>query len=99
MMEEFNCDELYTFMCGQQDCFRARLTPKPARMKVRRHKVLFPRSAAEEAEFRAWLAEYEAASQNYSVCKFIEQIGSGNATEAVRLHDEITGAHRSQKLA
>lgn len=99
MMQDFNCDALYAFMCEKQDCFRARLTPKPARMKLRRHKVQFPRSDAEEAEFRAWLREYEAVSQNYSVCKFIEQVGSGNATEAVRLHDEITGAHRSQKLA
>jgi hypothetical protein len=99
MMKEFNCDALYTLMCKKQDCFRARLTPKPGRMKLRGFKVKFPHAVDDEMAFQKWLSEYETASRNYAVCKFIEQIGPGSLTEEVRLHDEISGAYRSQALA
>ncbi len=49
--------------------------------------------------FQQWLAGYEAASRNFSVCKFIEQIGPGDIPEAVRFHDETTGIQWAQKLA
>lgn len=99
MLQAFHCDALYSLMCARQDCFRARLTPKPGRLKLAGYKVPFPRSAEEEAGFRAWLAAYEAASRSYSVCKFIEQVGPGSVSETVRLHDEVTGAHGSRQLA
>lgn len=99
MMKDFNCDKLYALLCKKQDCFRARLTPKPGRMKLRGYKVKFPRPRQEEAEFRTWLSGYEAASRNFSVCKLIEQIGYGDITEAVKLHDEISGINWNQTLA
>lgn len=99
MMKEFNCDSLYTLLCNKQGCFRARLTPKPARIKLRAHKVHFPRNHEEDEKLQTWLSTYEAASRNYSVCKFIEQIGSGYVSESVHLHDEITGAYAHQNLA
>jgi hypothetical protein len=99
MMKEFNCDALYTLLCHKQACFRARLTPKPSRMKLRGYKVRFPRDVVAEQEFRQWLAGYEAASRDFSVCKFIEQIGGGDIPEAVRVHDESTGIQWGQKLA
>jgi len=100
MMREFNCDPLYTLLCRKQDCFRARLTPKASRMKLRGHKVKFPRDAQEQQELQAWLSEYEAVSLNFSVCKLVEQIGPAyTLPEAARLHDEISGVGHSQKLA
>lgn len=99
MMKDFHCDELYTLLCKKQDCFRARLTPKPARMKLRKYKVMFPRARQEEMEFRTWLSDYEAESRNFSVCRLIEQIGQSHLTEAVRLHDEISGVQWNQQLA
>ncbi len=99
MMKEFNCDALYMLLCKKQDCFRARLTPKPSRMKVRGYKVRLFRDGEEEKKYKQWLSEYEAASRSFSVCKFIEQVGPGYATDAVKLHDEITGVNWSQKLA
>lgn len=99
MMKEFNCDSLYMLLCRRQACFRARLTPKPGRMKLRGYKVRYPRDANAEAAFRQWLAGYEAASRDYSVCKFLGQIGRGTVPEAVRLHDEITGINLERKLA
>ena len=99
MMVEFNCDSLYALLCGKQDCYRARLTPKPSRIKVRGLKVKFPREGTDN-QLEQWLAEYENASRNFSVCKLVEQIGASQSVpEVVRLHDELTGVGYPQRLA
>jgi hypothetical protein len=99
MMNEFNCDGLYMTLCHKQNCFRARLTPKPYRMKMRRYKVQYPREEV-DAALRQWLADYERESRNFSVCKFIEQAGARHSlNNVVQLHDEITGTNFRQPLA
>jgi hypothetical protein len=99
MMDEFNCDSLYTRLCIKQGCYRARLTPKPYRMNMRAYKVRFPRDG-DDSEFQQWLEDYETGSRRYSVCKFIEQIGTSYPLDdAIRLHDEITGIDYVQPLA
>ena len=99
MMDEFNCDPLYTRLCIKQACYRARLTPKPYRMNMRAYKVKFPRDG-DDHEFQQWLTNYEAESRNFSVCKFIEQIGTSHSPNGViRLHDDITGVNYRQPLA
>jgi hypothetical protein len=99
MMKEFNCDPLYTSICRKQGCFRARLTPKPYRIKMKAYKVSYPRDTA-DSQFETWLQAYERESRNFSVCKLIDQVGSKpDLTEAVRLHDEISGANTNQALA
>jgi hypothetical protein len=99
MMSEFNCDPLYMRLCQKQGCFRARLTPKPQRMRMRRYKVQFPR-AGDDAALQQWLADYERESRDYCVCKFIEQVGARHpVNNVVHLHDEITGANFRQPLA
>ena len=99
IMDEFNCDPLYVRLCIKQGCYRARLTPKPYRMNMRRYKVQFPREG-EDPELQAWLAEYERESRNFNTCKFIEQAGARHyVNDVVQLHDEITGANFRQPLA
>ena len=99
MMDEFNCDPLYTLLCVKQGCYRARLTPKPYRIKMHGYKVKYP-SEGENAEFQRWLSEYENVSRDFSVCKLIELVGpSQSLTEVVRLHDELTGVGYPQRLA
>lgn len=99
LMNEFNVDPLYASICRKQGCFRARLTPKPWRMKMKAYKVRYPREDA-DSQFNEWLRAYEQASRNFRVCKFIEQIGAGSGmSEAVRLHDEMTGANLQLPLA
>jgi hypothetical protein len=99
MMNEFNCDPLYTRLCIKQACYRARLTPKPYRMKMHAYKVKFPGNGNDPA-FQQWLAEYERESRNFNVCRFIEQVGSRySMNEVVQLHDEITEANFRQPLA
>ncbi|MBI5841757.1 MAG: hypothetical protein HZB19_16835 [Chloroflexi bacterium] len=99
MMHEFNCDPLYTSICRKQGCFRARLTPKPYRMKMQAYKVRYPRNG-DDIQFQKWLLAYERESGNFSVCKFTGQVGSSQyVTDAVRLHDKITGATIHRMLA
>lgn len=99
MMHEFNCDGLYTTLCQKQACYRARLTPKPYRMKVRRYKVQFPRQG-DDSEFQQWLAEYEDKSRAFTVCRFVEQIGARHPlNEVVQIHDDLTGINYRQPLA
>lgn len=99
MMDEFNCDPLYTFLCVKQGCYRARLTPKPYRMKMRGYKVKFPREG-DDSEFQQWLSQYEWNSRSFNVCRFIEQIGVNHSlNDVIRLHDEMTGINFRQPLA
>lgn len=99
IMSEFNCDRLYMTLCQKQRCFRARLTPRPHRMKMQRYKVQFPREG-DDPELRQWLADYERESRNFSVCRFVEQVGtSHHVNNVIRLHDEITGVNFRQALA
>lgn len=99
MMDEFNCDRLYTTLCQKQGCFRARLTPKPQRMQMRRMKVTFPRQG-EDPELQQWLVEYENESRNFNVCRFVGQIGASNPlSEVIQLHDDLTGSIYRQPLA
>jgi len=99
MMDEFNCDPLYTVLCIKQGCYRARLTPKPSRMKFRSYKVKYPREG-DDGEFQRWVSEYESMSRDFSVCKLIEQVGTmHSAPDVVRLHDDVTGVGYPQRLA
>jgi len=99
VMDEFNCDPLYTMLCIRQGCYRARLTPKPSRMKVRGYKVKYPREG-DDSDFQRWVSEYETVSRSFSVCKFIEQVGaSHSANDVVRFHDDVTGVGYPQRLA
>jgi hypothetical protein len=99
LMGDFNVDPLYAAICRKQGCFRARLTPKPWRMKMKAYKVRYPRETL-DIQFDAWLQTYEQASKDFSVCKFIGNAGTSHgASEAVRLHDEVTGASLRLPLA
>ena len=99
LMNDFNCDTLYMTLCQKQKCFRARLTPKPHRMKMRRYKVQFPREG-DDSELQEWLADYERESRNFNTCRLIEQIGASHSmNDMIQLLDDITGANFRQPLA
>lgn len=99
MMKEFHCDPLYVSICRKQNCFRARLTPKPYRMNMQAYKVQYPRET-EDPAFQNWLREYEQQSRNFITCKFIEQVGTSHPVmEAVRVHDDICGVTVNRPLA
>lgn len=101
MLRAFNNDPLYSFLCRKQQCFRARLTPKPHRCKFHRPPTKFPRFEPKEiAEFEEWRAKYDDLSKDYASCRFVTEFGSGRLfRDVIDVHDEICGARSSRKLA
>lgn len=100
-------DPVYARMCLRQNCFRARVTPKPWRMGLPR--LHPPYSAAWRPEHaalparRAWVESYDREAQGYAACRYLETLGSGATdadAESVRaLHDLLCQAERELPLA
>lgn len=98
-LQRFNADWMYTTLCRKQACWRARLTPKPYRMKLRAHRVQWPRDTAQQAAFEHWLPGYEAASAGYATCRFVEALGAVANGPIIEFHDRATGADSGRPLA
>jgi hypothetical protein len=96
-------DPLYTQMCLNQQCFRARLTAKPWRIGIAAHlrprPGVWPVDPARLPQRTAWVREYESAAARFAACCYIESLGSGtvatNLAAIVALHDEESGALKS----
>lgn len=101
-------DKLYMRMCRVQHCFRARLTPKPWRVGIRRRiRPPFAAWSAEQA-FRPdrlqWIAEYERRARGHAACSFLRAYGNEARVDAkaevVReMHDRMTQAYQPLPLA
>lgn len=99
IMKDFNVDDLYSMLCEKQNCFRARLSPKPHRIKLPSPKLIFPRTADEEAIFKNWLKNYEDKAERYASCKFIQATGNVARTPAIEYHDRMTKATSNLPIA
>ena len=101
-LEALGSDPLYRALCRRQQCFRARLGPKPWRIGLASPPRLFPRPEGDERRMREWLAEYEAVARDYAACRFVEAIGAGIDAELaplVQAHDELSGVLSGRELA
>ena len=103
-LKELGTDSLYVTLCKTQDCFRARLSPKPWRINAERPPNAFPRETAQQqAAFRKWLGDYEQKSKSYAVCKFLKTVGNNHVHDdldsLVREHDRATKAQMDLPLA
>lgn len=97
---KINADNLYAFMCKKQNCYRARLTPKPHRMKIECIKYRCPIPEGLENTYRDWVANYEHESKNFAVCRLVDVLGSGYSDNfIVNFHDQLCLNDYSQKLA
>jgi hypothetical protein len=93
LLRAFGSDELYVKMCRVQECFRARLTPKPWRIKVPNPPSRFPWVEREkEIAHREWERFYEGVIANYSACSFLGRCGDESMMEDI---SEIVGIHDS----
>ncbi len=102
LMRRFQADSLYASLCASQQCFRARLTPKPYRIHVKGRKFVWPEPDAPEqlADKKAWLAEYAAKSKDYAVCHYLDTLNGPRTDDAVLdFHDAATGAFSGNPLA
>src|SRR5262249_24553763 len=77
IFQSLSCDPMYRHLCQQQECFRARLSPKPWRCGCDHPPHQFPwRDSAAEDATRRWERDYAEKSMSYSVCRLLEAIGS-----------------------
>lgn len=85
-------DPLYVRLCEAQSCFRARLTPKPWRIKLDRPASRFPRHEQSEInDFANWVQNYEIASAAVSAVKLVSVFGSDfehpDVARVLAIHD------------
>jgi hypothetical protein len=93
-------DPLYALLCHNQNCFRARVSPKPWRIgrpSPRKSEIgVWPVKPERMVERQRWISEYEAAAHEFAACRFLAELGSGHSVPATRdvqrLHDEMCGA-------
>jgi len=108
LFDALQTDPLYARMCRVQHCFRARLTPKPWRVSLRRR--IRPPVAAWSPEQAflpgrlEWIAEYQRKAQGHAACRFLRAFGDEHRVDAraevVRaLHDRIARAYEPLPLA
>ncbi|HWA24475.1 MAG TPA: hypothetical protein VG734_02285 [Lacunisphaera sp.] len=100
-------DPLYAKMCFNQQCFRARVSPKPWRMGFAAH--LRPRPGVwpvkpEQMNVRnGWIQEYEAKARAFASCKYLESLGpkrvDPKAAKVLALHDDLSQALSAKPIA
>jgi hypothetical protein len=91
-------------LCQAQECFRARLTPKPWRCNMAPPPWRYPWANADvEIRYRSWEQRYEQASRSYTVCRLVKQLGPQEIHPDVEpilaLHDRLTGIEADRPLA
>ena len=112
VFEALDADYNYMNMCRLQDCFRARVSPKPWRIGLKRedNKIypqgvdgLWPVKEEFMKERKAWIKEYDQLAINFASCKFVKAIGSSVVhakAEAVRkIHDKYCRSDRDLEMA
>ncbi len=67
LLRSFHADRLYVDLCARQNCYRARLTPKPYRIKMKSMRLRYPYEEKDREPIDAWVKEYTARSQGFSI--------------------------------
>jgi len=99
LLRSFNADSLYADLCAKQNCYRARLTPKPYRIKMKSMRLRYPYEEQDRDSIDTWIKEYDTKSQGFSSCRLVQVLGNEIVSPAVRLHDERTKAQSNLPLA
>jgi len=99
LLRSFNADRLYSALCARQNCYRARLTPKPHRIKMKPIRLRYPCEEKDRDQIDSWTKEYDSKSQGFSSCRLVQVLGNEIVSPAVRLHDERTRAQSNLPLA
>ena len=104
LLTEFGSDPLYIRLCGLQESFRARLTPKPWRCHLPSPPGSFPfETTVEQDRYRRWEAEYDSKTAPYATCRYVTSLGNGTVMpefdELIRYHDSVTKSAGVDRLA
>lgn len=99
LMTKLNVDWIYLILSRKQQCYRARISPKPYRLGIKTIKVRTPLFCETET-YQDWSRMYEDASRDYTVAKFIKFIGSDfSSDQAIQFHDRQCNSDQNFKLA
>ncbi len=100
IMRQFYSDWTYANMCVQQNCYRARLTPKPWRIAVKRPKIIFPLRTAEQDKIHTeWVENYQFKSEPFAACQFLKDYGKPQQNNVIDYHDKFCKALTDLPLA
>jgi hypothetical protein len=104
ILEELGSDPLYRRLCEAQECFRARLTPKPWRMHCDVPPARFPfADAVTEQKYREWQRDYDETAPQFATCQLVSAYGGQEAhpelSPLLKLHDSLTGIDNALPLA
>jgi hypothetical protein len=76
LLKSLGTDPLYVHLTKRQDCFRARLSPKPWRCGVDRPKHVGQFDHPDYAGFLAdWAESYEPQAKAYATCRLLQTFG------------------------
>lgn len=104
LLESLGTDPLYIKLTRRQECFRARLTPKPWRCGMDLPPNRFPwDDPDDEIKYRRWQVAYEAKSRGFGICRLIDSVGEDAQDEAIKiviaLHDHWACQEPGKPLA
>jgi len=104
ILRQLGSDPLYVRLCQVQECFRARLTPKPWRCGHYNNIFRYPVEKPEDVEgFARWVAEYDTRHRNFATCRLLGDVGSGQVhpevQQVIDLHDFACKCHEPLELA
>lgn len=99
LMSKFTVDPIYAYLCIKQDCYRARLTPKPYRIHQEPIRIKTPLDCETET-YTKWEAEYIRKSRSFRSAKLLETLGSDfSSDKAILYHDRLCSCSNSDPLA
>lgn len=104
ILSELGSDPLYCTLTSKQECFRARLTPKPWRCGSDTPPNAYPwKDAFAERRYRDWERRYTDRIGAYKVCDLLEVCGrgavNGQVAGIVELHDRLACHTEDKRLA
>jgi hypothetical protein len=99
LLRSFKTDRLYAMLCRKQNCFRARLTPKPYRIGMRSARLKYPYPPEEVAKIAAWVEDYDRQRAGHAACRLVQVLGRDRPSPVIEYHDQRTGAQSGLPLA
>lgn len=95
LLDQLGADKLYVSLCRSQDCYRARLSPKPWRCGSTNPPSRFPFETEDsQNQFQDWLKQYDTAARNWATCELVGNFGIAEIDPRVdsilNLHDHFS---------
>ncbi|BDZ57667.1 MULTISPECIES: hypothetical protein [Barrientosiimonas] len=102
-LNDLRSDPIYVLLCATHETYRARLTPKPWRVRHWALTVPWPhRSPADDRRFQEWITGYVDKSAAYATCRLVWRAGpppSPAEQQLLALHDQVTRVGQQLPLA